>query len=97
MFLLAREVAWLSLLWWCSINSGSHLAEPREIQGQERRQGEGRGRGDLEDPRQAGELSCDGEKSGITGGAAPCPTAAQHIRIQAEICGVTVKLGGQLQ
>lgn len=28
---------------------------------------------------------------------APCPTPPQHIGIQAEICGMKVKLGGQLQ
>lgn len=55
------------------------------------------GRKDSEEPRQAGEFSYTGEKSGITGGAAPCPTSPQHIGIQAEICGMKVKLGGQLQ
>lgn len=60
-------------------------------------QGEGRGREDSEDPRQAGEFSHNTKTSGITGGAAARPTAPQHIGIQAEIRGMKVKLGGQLQ
>lgn len=60
-------------------------------------QGEGKGRKDSEEPRQAGEFSYNTKKSGITGGAAPHPTALQPIGIQAEICGMKVKLGGQLQ
>lgn len=83
-------------LWWCCIDARPHPAEPTELQGQERRQGEGRGRKDSEEPRQAGEFSYHSEKSGITGGA-PCPTSPQRTGIQAEICGIKVKLGGQLQ
>lgn len=73
------------------------MAKPREIQGWEGRHGEGRGRKGSEEPRQAEEFSYNDEKSGITGGAVPCPISPQHTGIQAEICGMKIKLGGQLQ
>lgn len=73
----------------CCLNARVHSAKPREIQGQDRRK-------DSKEPRQTVKNQ---QRWEIRNYRKSCSSShsLQHIGIQAEICGMKVKLGGQLQ